>query len=52
MLFYTFLPNNRQPEAGKGWVVGGYRVLLIIHSKYSSVSDWLKLIPRIFHHNH
>ena len=32
---------------GSGWIVP-----LIIHSKYSSVSDWLKLIPRIFHHSH
>ena len=35
MFFHTFLPSNSHPEAGKGWVVGGYRVLLIIPSKYS-----------------
>ena len=35
MFSHTFLPSNNHPEAGKGWVVGGYGVLLIIASKYS-----------------
>ena len=41
MFFHTFLPSNSQPEAGKGWVVGGYRVL------YSAANDpQPQLIPR------